>query len=73
MVAMIRRIVILAIGLFGWLSVSCSEDASVHVDPCAEVDSLASAGQYEKAVCVWCETGPSVLYDLLSGFHVLLL
>ena len=50
MVAMIRRIVILAIGLFGWLSVSCSEDASVHVDPCAEVDSLASAGQYEKAV-----------------------
>ena len=44
------RIVILAIGLLGWLSVSCSEDASVHVDPCAEVDSLASAGQYEKAV-----------------------
>ena len=50
MVAMDLRIVILAIGLLGWLSVSCSEDASVHVDPCAEVDSLASAGQYEKAV-----------------------
>lgn len=50
MVAMDLRIVILAIGLLGWLSVSCSEDASVNVDPCAEVDSLASAGQYEKAV-----------------------
>lgn len=45
-----RRVPVLAVYFLVPVLIACSDNAQVQWNPCAVVDSLVSAGQYEKAV-----------------------